>query len=242
MTNFALLNNVDHQDVKILTERSAELGDNVMFAKTFPHEFRDIQACYPILFQRDENDQFFPLALFGFEKQENLFLDESGWNAAYVPAMIRKEPFLIGFQEQKDRADALKVRVLSLDMDHPRVNEETGERVFQPLGGRTPYLEDAADLLETIYQGFEVNKRFVRALEQHDLLESVTFDVVLSDGSRNQLLGFYAINEDKLQELPGDTLERFGKEGFLMPIFMALASMTNIRTLIQLRESKLQGS
>ncbi len=241
MTNFVLLNNVDHQDLKIITERSAKYGDDVMHAMTFPHEFRDVQACYPILFQRDKDDNFYPLALFGFEPKENLFLDDSGWHAPYVPAMIRREPFLIGFQEQKERVDAEKARMLSLDMDHPRVNEETGERLFQPLGGRTPYLEDAANLLEAIYQGYELNKKFADALQEHDLLESVTFDIVLSDGSKNQLLGFFAINEEKLQQLPGETLERFSKEGFLMPIFMALASMTNIRTLIELRERKLEG-
>lgn len=241
MTNFVLLNNVDHQDLKIITERSAKYGDDVMYAMTFPHEFRDVQACYPILFQRDKDDNFYPLALFGFEPKENLFLDDSGWHAQYVPAMIRREPFLIGFQEQKERVDAEKARMLSLDMDHPRVNEETGERLFQPLGGRTPYLEDAANLLEAIYQGYELNKRFADALQEHELLESVTFDIILSDGSKNQLLGFFAINEEKLQQLPGETLEQFSKEGFLMPIFMALASMTNIRTLIELRERKLTG-
>lgn len=241
MTNFVLLNNVDHQDLKIITERSAKYGDDVMHAMTFPHEFRDVQAFYPILFQRDKDDNFYPLALFGFEPKENLFLDDTGWHAPYVPAMIRREPFLIGFQEQKERVGAEKARMLSLDMDHPRVNEEKGERLFQPLGGRTPYLEDAANLLEAIYQGYELNKRFADVLQEHDLLESVTFDIVLSDGSKNQLLGFYAINEEKLQQLPGETLERFSKEGFLMPIFMALASMTNIRTLIELRERKLDG-
>lgn len=240
MTNLALLNNVEHQDVKIITERSAKFGDNVMSAMTFPHEFRDIQACYPILFQRDKNDDFYPLALFGFEKGENLFLDEDGWHASYVPAMIRREPFMIGFQASKEAGDAEQVRMLSLDMDHPRVSNETGERLFQPLGGRTRFLEDAANLLETIYQGTEQNKALVSALQEHGLIESVNIDITLNDSSKNQLLGFYAINEDKLQQLSGSTLEIFSKAGFLMPIFMVLASMTNLRTLIEFRNNKLK--
>lgn len=240
MTNLALLNNVDHQDVKIITERSARYGDDVMYAMTFPHEFRDVQASYPILFQKDEKDDFFPLALFGFQKKENLFLDEHGWNADYIPAMIRRQPFLIGFQEKKQGAGNETTRMMSLDMDHPRVNTEVGERLFQPLGGRTPFLEEAANLLETIYQGYEVNRRFVAALTEHDLIESVTLDITLNDGSKNQLLGFHAINEEKLQELSGDTLEEFSRNGFLMPIFMALASMTNIRTLINFKNRELE--
>ena len=238
MTNLVLLNNVDHQDLRIITERSAEYGDSVMYAMTFPHEFRDVQTCYPILFQRDEKDKFFPLALFGFQKKENLFLDEQGWNADYVPAMIRRQPFMIGFQETK-QGDGT-TRMMSLDMDHPRVNTEVGERLFQPLGGTTPFLDDAANLMEGIYQGHEANSRFVAALEEHQLIESVTIDITLNDGSRDQLLGFHAINEEKVQELTGDTLEEFSRNGFLMPIFRALASMTNVRSLINLKNRMLE--
>lgn len=241
MTNFVLLNNVDHQDIRIITERSQKYGDDVMFAMTFPHEFRDVQAWYPILFHRDDNGDFYPLALFGFQQGENLFLDESGWHAPYVPAMIRREPFLIGFQASKDSGDADKARVLSLDTDHPRVSKESGERLFQPLGGRTPLLEDIANLLEIIYQGHQQNKAFVSALQEHNLIESVNFDITLNDGSKNQLLGFYAIHEERLQELPGSTLEMFNREGFLMPIFMVLASMSNMRRLIDLRNKRLEG-
>ncbi len=240
MTNFALLNNVDHQDTRIITDRSSEYGDNVMFAMTFPHEFRDVQAWYPILLHKDKDDNFYPLALFGFERGENLFLDESGWNAGYVPAMIRREPFLIGFQDSRDGGSAEQARVLSLDMDHPRVSNEEGERLFQPLGGSTPYLEDVANLLELIYQGQEHNKRFAAALEELDLVESVNIDITLKDGSQNQLLGFYTIDEQKLQELPGDKLEGLSRAGMLMPIFMLLASMSNMRRLIEFRNAQLE--
>lgn len=239
MSNFALLNNVDHQDTRVITEPSADYGDDVMFAMTFPGEFRDIQAWYPILFHRDQEDNFYPIALFGFQKRENLFLTDSGWNAGYIPAMIRREPFLIGFQEPRDGGSGDKVRVLSLDMDHPRISTDRGERLFQPLGGRTPYLEDMADLLEGIFLGLEHGKAFVAALEEHDLIESVTIDIMLKDESRNQLLGFYSINEEKVQALSGDVLETFNTQGFLMPIFLALASMSNMRRLVDVKNAEL---
>ncbi len=241
MTSFALLSNVDHQDVRIITERSAEYGDDVMHVMTFPFEFRDVQTFYPILLYRDEDGNFYPLALFGFQAKENLFLDDSGWHARYVPAMIRRQPFLIGYQESADQGEEGPKRMLSVDMDHPRVSTEEGEVLFQPLGGRTPFLEDAAALMETIYHGYEQNKKFVGALQEHKLIESVTFDIALDDGSRNQLLGFFAVNEEKLQELPGETLKEFSENGFLMPIFMMLASLSNLRTLVEMKNQRLAG-
>ncbi len=61
-----MLNSVDHRDVRIITDRSAEYGDNVMFVMTSTFEFRSVQAFYPILFHRDERGEIYPVALFGF--------------------------------------------------------------------------------------------------------------------------------------------------------------------------------
>ncbi len=238
MANLALLNNVDHKEVRVITTRAAKYGDNVMFAPTFPAEFRSIQAHYPILFHRNPAGETCPVALFGFEQNENLFLDESGWHAAYIPAMIRRQPFMIGFQKPKDASETDPLRVLSLDLDHPRISTSEGQALFQPLGGRTPYLEETATLLESIYAGNAHGKQFVGALEAHGLLEQVTLDIQLADGSRNQLLGFYALNEEKVRQLPGLTLEDFSLRGFLLPLFMVLASTLNVRKLIELKNRR----
>lgn len=237
MTNHALLDNVIHKDVKVITERSARYGDNVMSCPAYTFEFRNLQAHYPILFQQDAEGMFYPVALFGFQENENLYLDESGWKAGYVPAMIQREPFLIGFKDSADKGE--KVRMLSIDMDHPRVSKETGEALFQPLGGRTPYLEQTANLLETIYMGINHTRLFMGALRENDLVETVNFEITLKDGSRNQLIGFHGVAEEKVQNLAGATLERFSKDGFLMPLFMTMASLANIQRLVDFKNASL---
>jgi hypothetical protein len=237
-----MLNSVDHKDTRIITERSAAYGDNVMFAMTFPSEFRSVQAFYPILFHKDGRGEFYPVALFGFQDGENLFLDESGWHARYVPAMVRRQPFLIGFGPATAEGDSERRRMLSLDMDSPRVNKDRGEALFEPLGGRTPFLEEMMTLLERLYHGIEHGKAFVAALQEHGLIESVNFEITLQDGSRNQLLGFYAINEDKLQGLSGEALGQLSEKGFLMPLFMMLASTVNMAALVEFKNVRMKGA
>lgn len=240
MPNFALLNNVDHQDLKVITTRGEQYGDNVMYALTFPYEFRNVQAHYPILFQADSEGGLFPIALFGFEKGENLFAKHTDWASYYLPAMMRRDPFLIGFQEQQTAAGvAERVRVLSIDLDHPRVSTDEGEALFQPLGGRSPYLEQAADLLEEVYLGLEHCKAFTKALQEHDLVESVTMEITLDDGTKNQLIGFQTLADEKINDLPATVLESFAREGFLLPLFMVVASMSNIQTLISMKNRTL---
>lgn len=237
-----MLNNVDHKDTRIITDRSAEYGDNAMFARTFPFEFRSVQGSYPILLHRDGRGEVYPVALFGFEEGENLFLDESGWHARYVPAMVRRQPFLIGFGPEAAGGDGERRRMLSLDMDSPRVSKERGTPLFDALGGRTRFLEEMATLLETLYHGTEHGKKFIEALQEHGLVESVTFDITLEDGSRNQLLGFYAVDEEKVRALPDEALGRLSREGFLMPLFMMLASTVNMAALVELKNARRKGA
>jgi hypothetical protein len=237
--NFVLLNNVEHQNVKIITKRSAIYGDSVHFAMTFPIEFRRVQSCYPIFFQKDaDTGKFFPIALFGFEADENLFLNEDGWDANYIPLMIRRHPFLIGFQKAREEADE-KSSVVSIDMGSPRVNETEGEALFLPHGGTSQYLASMIQVLEDIKVGHEMNSLFIEALLELDLIESVSMEIELNDGSKRQLLGLYTINEERLEQLDSDALAKLHRRQFLQPVYMILASFSSFRTLIDRRNDQL---
>ncbi len=242
MANHVLLNNVEHKDLRIVTTRSAEYGDRVMSALTFPDEFRSVQAHYPIFFTKSaDTGSFQPLAMFGFEQDENLFLTGDGWDAPYVPLSIERQPFLIGFQQRTDVGGVTRHMVIHVDMEHPRISQEEGERVFLEHGGYTDYLNRISDALFTIHEGYERSKVFVQALLDHELLESFTLDVELNDGSKHRLAGLYTINEEKLGALDAEVLAKLNNDGFLLPIYMVVASMSNIRELIRRRNALLEG-
>jgi hypothetical protein len=226
MTNHVLLNNVDHKDLRVITTRSAQYGDDVMYAVTFPAEFRNIQAHYPIVFRKNAQGQFEPIALMGFQERQNLFLTSRGWDASYIPLTIERLPFLIGFSADKQP-------MMHVDLDSPRISRTEGEPVFRAHGGNTEFLERMSSVLLAIHQGIAAVQPFVAALVEHDLLESFVLDVQLANGSENRLAGFYAINEERLQNLSGEVLERFNRTGYLQAIHMAIASLSQFRALIE---------
>jgi hypothetical protein len=242
MANHVLLNNVDHKDMRILTGRSAELGDNVMFAPTFHHEFRSIQAHYPIFFRRSPSGQYRAVAVFGFQEQENLFLAEDGWDAHYVPLTVERQPFLIGFQEGPEGAAGDRQPVIHVDIDSPRVSATEGEPVFLEHGGLSEYLKRVNSVLHTIHEGFAAEGEFVDALVAHDLLESFTLDVELEDRSVFRVAGFYTIHEERLSRLDGEALGALNGKGYLQPAFMVLASLSNIRDLIERKKRRRAGA
>jgi hypothetical protein len=227
MSNHVALNNIDHKDLRVITTRSAAYGDDVKFALTFPAEFRNVQACYPIVFQKTADGKFQSIALFGFEDKENLFLGPHGWDAPYVPLTVERQPFLIGFRDREP--------TVHIDLGSPRVSRTEGEALFRAYGGSSDFLERMSSVLLTIHQGLEAAPAFVDALLQHDLLESFVLDVELNNRSQHRLTGFYTVNEERLGALDAGGLERMHKAGYLQAIYMAIASLSHFRDLIERR-------
>lgn len=234
MARYQILNNIDHRDLRIRQERSAELDDNLWFTATFPEEFRNLQRHYPVVFSKNPDSGIFQsVALLGFRDGENLFLGENGWDAGYIPLNILRAPFLIGYQEQKEGGVSGKEMVISIDTESPRLSAEDGEPLFLEHGGNTEFLEQVNSILQTLARGFDRNQAFHDMLIGMDLLESFVLDVQLNDGSEHRMSGFYTIKEASLRGLTGDDLVVLNNNGFLEPIYMAIASMSNLPDLVE---------
>ena len=240
MTKTVLLNNIEHKDLKVDSSLSAEYGDNVNRALAFSAEFDALQKEYPILFYKDSKTGTFQAhVILGFEKDENLFLGKNGWLGNYVPAVLARGPFLIGFQNREVDGKALKEPVIHVDMDNPRVGAETGQSVFLAYGGDTPYLEKVMQDLQVVHQGAMLDAQLFSSLDSMGLFEPVNIEVSLSNISNVNLRDYYAINKDKLAQLDGEGLEKLNKAGTLSLVFFALSSLSNFNKLIELKNKKM---
>jgi hypothetical protein len=232
MSQYEILSKEKHRQLRIKTGYGAALGDAAMYVMTYPMEFRDIQGCYPILFTKDPNTGgFFAAAVMGFEAGQNLFLEDDGWDATYIPAMVQRQPFMIATGREGDN----EAPVVSLDLDHPRVSQDDGEALFDGDGNPTELLNGKIALLEKLHRGLQHGKGFIETLLEHQLLEQITLDIAFNDGSKKSVQGFYTIAEQKLYELRGDVLESLNQAGYLQPVFMAVASLSRIRDIIERR-------
>lgn len=224
-----LLNNIQHKDLRVITQRGATWGDDFMSAPATVDEFRRLQAHYPIVFQPDGRGGFAPTVLFGLQEGQNLFLDPSasnGWDADYLPLSVQRLPFSIGVAD-----DELRMMV---DMDSKRISHGAeGEAVFLPQGGTTDFTENANSVLRTLHEGLGATTEFVQTLMTHDLLEPFTLDVERPDGTRGQLAGYYIVNEERLAALDTGTVGLLHQADYLQPLYMAIASLSNFTPLIR---------
>lgn len=240
MARYELLNNVAHKDLKVNTEKSAALGNNQTYTYVYPFEFKHAQADYPIFFIKDKKTgKYQAIALFGFEDNENLYLTEQGWNASYIPLMVEREPFLIGFQNQPGQEQQA---VIHIDMDSPRLNKDTGMDIFLEHGGNSDYINHISTILKTIHDGQTSTDQFMDKVQSLDLLEPINLDIQLNDGSNHRLAGFFTLNEDKLRQLSGDQLVELNQSGMLNVLYMVIASHANLTSLIQKKEQQRQAN
>ena len=229
MANHVILTSEEHRTLRIATARGADLGDAVMSCLVVPNEFRRVQNDYPILFRlTPQRDRFQALAMFGFEPGENLFLDRDRWDARYRPLAMEIQPFLIGHPGTQGGD-----KQVHLDLDSPRIaTGGEGVRIFDDVGRPTPYMDAVAEQLGELDAGWQSIDGFFAALTRYELLEPLTLEITLDDGSTNRLVGYHGIAEERLHALDAAALGELHAEGHLMPLFMALASLANVSELI----------
>lgn len=230
MANIVLLNNVDHHDLRVRLDHGAAFGDAVNLVRVFPTEFEELAREYPILFRRAA-DGYEAHVLLGLDRDENLFLDGTHWQARYVPALRQRGPFSI-----RSAATADAEPLIDVDLDSPRIAvDAAGEPVFLPHGGNAPYLDHVAAVLRRIHVGHLANASMFAALEGEGLIEPVALEITIDEARRYDLADFSTIGAEALDSLDGDALERLHRAGFLRPAFAAAASLGNIARLIDLK-------
>lgn len=238
MTKTALLNNIEHHDLKIAAGHSPDYGDSVNQTVVFPTEYAEVQREYPILFRRNEAGEFYSVALLGLDKSENLFLTERGWQARYVPAIHQRGPFMIGFRDQETDGEVRREPVIFVDLDDPRVSRTDGQPLFLQHGGNSPYLQHVSHMLKVINRGTEIARPMFAAFQEAGLMEPASLDIQLDEHTVYKVPDVYSINDQKLASLNGEVLERLHSAGYLRAAYLALASLPNVSRLIEMKNAK----
>ena len=234
MANHVLLDNISHKDLKVITTRGANWGDNISCATVFPSEFAKVQANQPIVFRKHpQTGQFEALALFGFENSENLLLNEQGeLQLSYLPLSMQRQPFLIGQQTQYNNGIPEQSLVVHIDLDSPRISTRDGEAIFLEHGGNSDYLNHIAQVLNALHQEHQAINHFFERLLSVNLLESFSIEYADKNGEKVTVNGFYTINQQVLHDLTAEQLKQLQQQGDLQAIYMVLASMEKIPHLL----------
>jgi hypothetical protein len=230
MTRRVLLDNVEHQHLRVVERLSSEASVNQ--ALVVPSEFEQLQREYAILFRSEGDGGFQAIALLGLDSGENLFLRDGKWITRYVPATLRRGPLFLGLNDEEPEGAAIIV-----DLDDDRLSESEGEPLFLPQGGAAPFLQQAAAALQTVHQGLELAEAMFAHFTELDLIRPVEISVEVGDGTRYRLPNFLSIDGERLTSLTDAELRKLNRSGFLTAAIHARSSLGNINRLIELKSS-----
>jgi hypothetical protein len=168
------------------------------------------------------------VVLLGLANHENLRLTPQGrWDARYVPAFIRRFPFLTA------RVKGSNAPGVFVDAAWSGFSDTEGEPLFDAQGEPTDTLKRALDFL----QRFDEEQRRTRAFSQRvaelDLLKDVQVEVSLPDGKKLTVNGFLTVDEEKLNQLPDATIVDLHRSNMLMLMQVHLLSMNNLPALAE---------
>jgi hypothetical protein len=223
--------------LKVPDDYSVTKGMHAAFltATEFP------QACVetPIIFvrtgeQHEGKPMVSSVALLGLVASENLRVDSEGrWLGHYVPAFIRRYPFV------SVQIEGAKSPSVFVDTAFEGFNDTEGERLFDDEGKPTDALKRVVEFLERFDQEQLRTSVFCQRLVDLDLLKEMTADATLPGGETLKIEGFLSVDEDKLGQLPDSVVMELHRSGMLMLIHAHLLSLTNIRELIQRKHFRL---
>ena len=195
-----------------------------LVAAEMPHAVSE----YTIVFAGTD-EALMPVVLLGVEGNDNLYVtDSGGWDAKYVPAFVRRYPFV--FSKSEDGATFTPC----IDESWSGCNEDgRGQRLFNEQGERTPYLDNILSFLQEYQTQFVRTQAYCQKLKELALLESTQAQLTLATGEQRSLVGFMAVNRDKLKALPGEKLAELAKTDELELTYTHLQSMNNFSLMLE---------
>jgi hypothetical protein len=207
---------------------SVQVGDDYSFSKSVNSvpliavEFPHVAAEYAIVFAGNET-AVMPAVILGLRGNENLYLtDKNTWSAKYIPAFIRRYPFVFSSQDDGKRF------TLCIDEQFPGFNREgKGQRLFGEDGKPSAYTDNVLKFLQEYQAQFQRTQAFCKKLKELDLLEPMQAQVTTGSGEKLSLSGFMAVSRERLKKLSAETLAQLASTDELELIYLHLQSMRN---------------
>lgn len=224
-----------HQSISVKTGNNYNFARNVNSVPLTAVEFPSAAADYCIIFAGNETSVM-PAIILGVKDNNNLYLSEEGqWNANYIPAFVRRYPFVFSSN------DSGSTFTLCIDEEFSGCNEDgIGERLFDAENEMTQYLKGVLNFSKE-YQGqFQRTQLFCKKLIEWDLLEPMKAQITLKDGNQVNLGGFQVVNRAKLKKLSDEQLLELVKTDELELIHLHLHSMKNFSSMVEKMSEKIQ--
>lgn len=190
-------------------------------------EFQAASLDLPVVFGKSDT-AYAPIAMLGIEKEKSLLIGDDGtWKGGYVPAFIRRFPFVFA------EADDKQTYTLCIDEDYAGLDKDgkKGNRFFDDEDKPTGFMNRALEFMKKFEVEGRRTREFCKLLAEKELFDPMQAAIRLSDGEQRNVTGFHVISRERLKALDADTVAEFFKRDVLELVYLHLASLRNMERL-----------
>lgn len=193
-------------------------------------EFGMTAASYPIIFVGED---YTPVAVMGVRQGENLYVTADGQIEpdSYVPAFVRRYPFVFANDNQGDRL------LLCIDRDAPMVTNQPEVPLFEN-GQPSPFTQNAIEFCQEFERQRRSTSEFAAIVKGMGLFEqkSVAFQprdtAGNATGEQQKIADYWAVDENKLNDLSEEQFKELRANGALGAIYAHMISLLNWQRVI----------
>ena len=227
--NIVALNANTHKGYYLETAKNYKFAQNTNSTYIAHIEFLKASREYPIVFASDQNKAIYPVVLLGLGKDQNLFVDKKGnWLGIYIPAYVRRYPFILASTTENDAN-----LTICIDEAYSGFNKDKkGEKLFESNSNHTQFLKNSIEFLREFNRHTQVTTAFCQSLQKLNILEPMKLSMKTNDGKEVSMGGFMGVNRNKFKELPQNQVHELFKTDQLELIYLHLASLSNVETLM----------
>jgi hypothetical protein len=173
------------------------------------------------------------VAVVGLRDGENLFLSATEPHVAdaYIPAYVRRYPFVFATDQSSDRM------ILCIDRRSALFDENGGDVPLFNGAEPSEFTNGAMEFCSEFEAERSRTDGFVKLLRDLDLFEikQAMFTPRLPDGQAGEpqmLAEYFAVSEEKMAALPGEKIAELFQNGALMQIYASMVSLLNWERLL----------
>lgn len=189
------------------------------------NEFGLASTSYPIIFVGNEKT---PIGAMGVRQDENLFVTGDGNvdSDFYIPAFARRYPFVFANDQSQERL------LLCVDRDAPMVSNQPDVPFFEN-GQPTEYTNNAMQFCQEFERQRRSTGEFVKRLNDLNLFTQKSANFQPRDqqgnpsGDQQRIAEYWAIDEQKLNDLPDEQLAQLHRDGILGACYAHIISLLN---------------
>ncbi|MDB5431535.1 MAG: peptidase [Caulobacter sp.] len=195
-------------------------------------EFGPAALSYPIIFAGDLKQ---PLVVTGLNAGQSMFVSPEGSYdvGAYIPAYVRRYPFVLAADEPNGRM------IVCIDRSSNLLAEGGDVPLFDEAGEPTEYTKNAITFCDDFENERRRTEAFVNLITELDLFETkeAFFTPMNPDGTAGEpqrIAEYFAVSEEKLKTLSPEKMAELRDNGALQQIYAHLLSLAGWERLIAL--------